>query len=155
MPKNNKPKNPVLFPASMDDLNIIEEGLKAENLPLEPWEECDAGFYMMVTPEGEKIGFGGLEVLGKTGLLRSMVVNKDKRGEGLGQMLTLLMITRAHLMGLKKLYLLTYDQQDFFAKMGFKEIPRDEAPDEIKATSQFSGLCDETAKLMGLSLGEG
>jgi N-acetylglutamate synthase-like GNAT family acetyltransferase len=124
-------------------------------MPLEPWEECEAGFYVMVTPTGEKAGFGGMEIYGKIGYIRSMVINKAMRGKGLGQMLAMLLITRAHMMGITSLYLLTHDKEDFFIKLGFKEMSREEAPGDVKSNAQFSGLCPKTDILMVLNLGEG
>lgn len=37
----------------------------------------------------------------------------------------------------------------FFAGLGFRRLPRELAPSEIKSTTQFSALCPATAVLMG------
>ena len=47
--------------------------------------------------------------------------------------------------GVDALYLLTTTAADFSAVRGHAETPRDEAPAEIRATSQFETLCPSTA----------
>jgi hypothetical protein len=45
-------------------------------------------------------------------------------------------------------YLLTTSAADFFAHLGYKRVDRGEAPENIRATSEFSQLCPVSSVLM-------
>jgi ABC-type transport system involved in Fe-S cluster assembly fused permease/ATPase subunit len=46
------------------------------------------------------------------------------------------------------MYLLTTSAADFFARLGYKRLERDEAPGAIRATSEFAALCPVDSVLM-------
>ena len=58
------------------------------------------------------------------------------------------MMQRLSEAGLSDLYLLTMDADPFFERFGFKIISRDDAPDPVRATSQFSLEACDGAVLM-------
>jgi amino-acid N-acetyltransferase len=46
------------------------------------------------------------------------------------------------------MYLITHTAKDFFDRQGYCSIDRTTAPDAIKQTDQFSGLCPTSAVVM-------
>jgi amino-acid N-acetyltransferase len=104
--------------------------------------------FLVAKQNGILIGTIGLETREEFGLLRSLVVSADHRNQGLGQKLCTRMFTHAHELGIKKLYLLTTTAENFFPKLGFSITERDNVPDPIQATEEFSSICPSTAVCM-------
>lgn len=104
---------------------------------------------------GQTIGTGGLEFYGTTALMRSVAVALQFREQGLGEAIARDLIARARDRSMQAIYLLTETAQPFFEKLGFRTVSRDEAPLEIKGTSQFSAVCPVTAVVMGLEVWRG
>jgi amino-acid N-acetyltransferase len=98
--------------------------------------------------DSKVIGIGGVEVFGKVGLLRSVVIKEQFRRKGLGKMLISEIIETTKRRGVSELYLLTTTAEDFFSRIGFKKIERNAAPAAIKNTTEFKELCSVTSVLM-------
>ena len=94
------------------------------------------------------IAMGGLEPLGDLGLLRSVVVRNEFRGQGIATRLVNKIETNAAATGVNCLYLLTTDAADYFAKLGYTIVERKDVPISVRNTSQFSELCPDTASVM-------
>ena len=94
----------------------------------------------------------GLEVYGRSGLVRLMVVAPDRRSKGLGRELFRSFLARAYELGLKELFLLTVDAEGFFTKLGFASVPMDKAPLRMQDSKEYRELRPETATLMRLRL---
>jgi amino-acid N-acetyltransferase len=54
--------------------------------------------------------------------------------------------------GIDRLYLLTNTAEAFFARLGYRTLPRSAAPQAIRDTSEFSSLCPDDAAFMGKEL---
>lgn len=106
------------------------------------------GFYDGVEP----VATGGLEVYGDYALLRSLSVKMGIRGQSLGSSITDHLIAEATKRKLKAIYLLTETAHVFFLKKGFKDIERNNVPDEVRASSEFSTVCPTTAVCMYFDL---
>ena len=107
----------------------------------------------LVAELGENpVGMIGLEHLGSTGLLRSLVVDTSCRGAGLGRLLVAALESAAGDAGLTELWLLTIDADPFFARLDYVMQERDDAPDVIRNTAEFSDLCPGDAVLMKKAL---
>jgi len=65
------------------------------------------------------VGAVALEPYGRSALLRSLAVAPDWRGRSLGRELYTRIISRARLLGLQQLYLLTIDAEKYFTSQGF------------------------------------
>ncbi|MFO1187183.1 MAG: GNAT family N-acetyltransferase [Alphaproteobacteria bacterium] len=117
--------------------------LAAEGLPTSDLLEGGAR-YLAIGADA----FGGLVTLGTAGLLRSITVAPQRRGEGLGALMLEELVAEARMLGIRDLWLLTTNAKDFFARHGFDVAPRSEAPEEVAGTAQFRDLCPETATLM-------
>ena len=99
--------------------------------------------------EGALVAAGGTEICDNDVLLRSVVVEPSHRGRGVGSRLVAELETRAAAAGCSGMYLLTLDAQDYFRRhFGYREIERETAPKGIRHSSQFSGVCPESATLM-------
>jgi len=93
-------------------------------------------------------GVVGLELRGDAALLRSLAVGPDFRKLWLGIALMAHAERQADARDVRDLYLLTTTAAGFFDKLGYRRIPRDEAPEPIRTTGQFSRLCPASAVLM-------
>lgn len=93
-------------------------------------------------------GVVGVELHGADALLRSLAVAPAARGRGCGGALVKRAERHASEQGARRIYLLTTTAADFFAQLGYKRMDRDEAPESIRATSEFSTLCPVSSVLM-------
>lgn len=98
--------------------------------------------------ETNLLGLVGLEMSGKTGLLRSLAVVQEHQGKGVAKHLCNLVFKHAEDNGVARLFLLTETALDFFLQLGFTEIDRQLAPKDLSSTEQFSSLCPDSASLM-------
>jgi amino-acid N-acetyltransferase len=98
------------------------------------------------------VGTGGLEVYGQYGLLRSLSVKFGIRGKSVGTNITEYLIDEAKAKKLKAIYLLTETASGFFQKRGFRQVSRNDVPEELKVSSEFSHVCPDGAAAMMLDL---
>ncbi len=129
------------------DLTQIKSLLKSEGLPSEDINEHLKNI-IIVEEKGVILGFGAMEKYNKVGLFRSLVVTKKRRSEKIGSTIYQHIEDLSKLMKMENLYLLTETASEYFKKLGFIEITREEVPGEIKNTKQFSNLCPASATVM-------
>jgi amino-acid N-acetyltransferase len=103
--------------------------------------------------EGRPVGCAGLELYGASALLRSVAVEADWRGRGLGIELTRAALELARRRDVRRVYLLTETAGEFFPRFGFRSIERAAAPPEVQRSVEFMCVCPETAEAMLLELG--
>jgi amino-acid N-acetyltransferase len=117
------------------DLDLPFEGVKdhISNFLTLRSNDDDAGF--------EPWGCVGLEIYGKSGLLRSMAIVPEHQGKGLGTVLTEAIIEDAREKGISTLFLLTETAEDFFRRFGFRVIERELVPKDVKTSIEFTKLC--------------
>jgi amino-acid N-acetyltransferase len=107
------------------------------------------GHYFVVREDdGRVVGVAGLELHGEDGLLRSVAVEPDYRGQGLAAALVEAALERAARVGLRAVYLLTTTARDYFARRGFSDCPREAAPPLIRESWEFRTGCPSTAAFM-------
>jgi amino-acid N-acetyltransferase len=107
------------------------------------------GHYFVVREDdGRVVGVAGLELHGEVGLLRSVAVDADYRGQGLAAALIEAVVQRADRVGLRAVYLLTTTARDYFARRGFADCPREAAPPTIRESWEFRAGCPSSAALM-------
>ena len=105
--------------------------------------------YLLLRKKNEIIASVALHIYSiKLAEFRSLIVQKEYRGRGLGQLLIKAGINEAKDLGLKELLVLTY-QANFFKKLGFVEIEKSKIPDkkiwaDCINCKNFSN-CDEVA----------
>lgn len=93
-------------------------------------------------------GVVGLEICGTTALLRSLAVATDSRGMGCGKALVAEAERYAQAKGVRELYLLTTTAEAFFEHLGYRRSNREAAPEAIRRTQEFSGLCPSSSAFM-------
>ena len=138
-------------PAAARDLEDIERLLSEDSLPIDGVAESLHGFLVAVNGE-DVVGAVGIESCGEYGLLRSAVVDANARNRGIGRQLVERAIDSAREHKLKGLYLLTTTAEAYFPLFGFEVTSREDAPDVIRQTSEFTTACPASATLMKLDL---
>jgi len=127
-----------------EGLDLLRRSGLSEKDVAERW-----GHYFVVhEDDGRVVGIAGLEIHGDDGLLRSVAVDEDYRGQGLGASLIEEAFSRAGRLNLGTVYLLTNDARDYFARRGFSDCPREEAPPGIRESWEFSTGCPASAAFM-------
>jgi len=137
-------------PARPHDLPEALDLIRRCELPDHGVAERFGHFFVVREDDGRIVGTGGLEVHGEFGLLRSVAVEPDYRGQGLGVRLVEAALERARQLELRSVYLLTTTARDFFARHHFAERPRDEAPEPIRGSWEYQTGCPASAVLMRL-----
>lgn len=134
--------------ASLEDFRAL---LKTSGLPhgdLDFHNHILIGYY----DDDKLIGTGALEIYKPYALLRSLVVSDSLRGQSLGSKITDDLIVEAKKKDIKNIYLLTESARLFFRRKGFKDIQREEAPREVKESSEFARVSSASAVCMELAI---
>ncbi len=133
--------------ATAEDLPGIRRLLEDNRLPTADLENSVP--VLFVARDGPLlVGAGGFEVHGASGLLRSVVVADRLRGTGLGRTLVGSVEAAARQWGLQELELLTETASDFFARLGYVDIARENAPEAIRRSAEFKSICPQSAHCM-------
>jgi len=134
-----------------EDLAQVLTLLRDASLPTEGVKEHFTNFLVAVDGEGKAVGAIGLEQYADgTGLLRSAVVDSSLRNSGIGSRLYEELIKGARQAGTKRIILLTTTAEKYFARKGFKSIPRASVTGPVTTSAEFVGACPETAVCMEL-----
>lgn len=143
----NRGEKTLIRVALPDDLQDIKSLLESVSLPSEDIDDHQPDFLVLEYNE-TLIGTIGLEVYGPIALLRSLAVKKEYQFDGFGRMLYQKLILNAEGKGVKDIYLLTTTAEKYFSKKGFKRISRENVPEKIKNTVEFSTLCPKNSICM-------
>jgi amino-acid N-acetyltransferase len=85
--------------------------------------------------------------------IRSLYVDENYRGQGIGRKLVEFCISEAITLELFRIFSLTY-KREFFVQLGFKEVDRSTLPEKIWADcfrcSKYPDYCDEVAVIIEL-----
>jgi amino-acid N-acetyltransferase len=135
-------------PARPHDLRGALDLLGRAELTEQDVAERWGHYFVVREDDGRVVGMAGLEIHGEDGLLRSVAVDEDYRGQGLAASLVEAAMARAKLVRLRSVYLLTTTARDYFARHGFSDCPRDEAPAAIRESWEFRSGCPSTAAFM-------
>ena len=124
----------------------VEALLRARDLPLDGLAQHLDTFWV-ADAEGTVVATGGLEVHGRLGLLRSLAVQPDSEGTGLGSRITWQLLEEAVGQGLREVFLLTTNASDYFPRFGFVRLRRREVPTDVQASALFQA-CPGNATAM-------
>jgi amino-acid N-acetyltransferase len=103
----------------------------------------------VIAKEGTKlIGVAGLERFNVVGLLRSVAVDPAFQGKQVGAQLVEYILETARVVGLREVYLITTTADHYFERYGFEVVNRQDVPEAIQKTQQFSDLCPSSAIVM-------
>ena len=127
-----------------DNLGELRDTLAASGLPVADLAEPGRAFFRFDDDTGV-VGYGGLEGEMTDRLLRSLLVVADRRGDGLGRSVLVLLENVARVMRVQRLHLLTDTAAPFFAGAGYVASDRATAPASIAASREFTALCPASA----------
>ena len=135
-------------PARPHDLRGALDLLGRAELTDQDVSEGWGHYFVVHEDDGRVVGVAGLEIHGEDGLLRSVAVDNDYRGQGLAGSLVEAVMERARRVQLRSVYLLTTTARDYFARQGFADCPRADAPPAIRESWEFRTGCPSTAAFM-------
>ena len=137
----------TITPASDKFREAILSLLQSEKLPVEDLATNLPNFFI-ATDNGFVIGAVGLEIYGRDGLLRSLVVKPEYRKMKIAARLVNEIESMGRSFGLNNIYLLTETAQHYFSGKGFQAIDRKDAPVLLQQSPEFSHVCPSSAVLM-------
>ncbi len=119
-----------------------------------PYEDIDKHFvdFILAKENNKIVGAIGIERYNNIGLLRSFVVTKLFRNKKIGNKLLNFLLKKSIDEGIENIYLLTTTADKYFLNNGFKIENRDNIPDLIKQTKEFSTICPLSAVAMSLKI---
>jgi amino-acid N-acetyltransferase len=135
-------------PARAHDLRGALDLLGRAELTEQDVAERWGHYFVVREDDGRVVGVAGLEVHGEDGLLRSVAVDADYRGQGLATSLVEAALERAKILDLRAVYLLTTTARDYFARHGFVDCARETAPAAVRESWEFRAGCPSTAAFM-------
>jgi amino-acid N-acetyltransferase len=141
---NNQVK---IIKAGNDQRQAIIDLLQSEQLPVEDLLIPLDDFFVAIE-NNIVIGAIGLEQYKHYGLLRSMVVDTSHRNKNIASQLILQLESYAITAGINYMYLLTETAQQYFERKGYQKIAREEVPEVLQASSEFSHVCPASAIIM-------
>lgn len=107
--------------------------------------------FVVVKKDDMVIGCGALHIVwADLGEVRSLAVQEDWHGRGVGHCIVEVLLKEARDLGLPRVFTLTY-QQEFFERFGFHVVPRESLPHKIWGDClncpKFPN-CDEIAMIL-------
>ena len=142
---------PRIVPAVSADRPAVHDLLRRSGLTLDGLDE-HAATLLVAREEGRVVATAALEAYGSAVLLRSVAVDAAHRGRGLGQALTHAALDAARQAGARHVYLLTETAEAFFARLGFRAVPRSEVAPAVRQSVEFTSACPASARVMLLDL---
>jgi amino-acid N-acetyltransferase len=140
-------------PARPHDLRGALDLLGRSELTEQDVAERWGHYFVVREDDGRVVGVAGLEIHGEDGLLRSVAVDAEYRGQGLAASLVEAAMERAKRVQLRAVYLLTTAAREYFARHGFVDCPREKAPAAIRGSWEFRTGCPSTAAFMTRPVG--
>lgn len=137
--------------ATAADARSIRDLLQGSDLPTGDLSTARPDF-VIAERAGQLIGIGALERFGNAALLRSVAVQPQWRGSGVGRLIVAELEQRARAADVDELILLTLTARDFFARLGYGSKPREEVPAAVLGSAEFRSLCPASAHCMAKAL---
>lgn len=122
--------------------------LEASDLPTADLNDGHMEHFFYCGPAAGPTALIGVELCGPNALLRSLVVAPAHRSKGLGAVLVRHAENYARDRGASSMYLLTTTAESFFKRHGYVEADRETAPEEIRATREFSDICPASSAFL-------
>ena len=128
----------TLSPAQPAHVPAMKALLEAHHLPsneLEDWLE----HFVVAEREGRLVGCGGLELYADdaAGLVRSMAVDGDLHGTGVGGRILAWVEEHARELELQRLFLFTLDKAPFYERFGYELVAYDTFPPAARNSFQY------------------
>ena len=141
-------------PAKTEDLIPLRSLLAQSDLVQDDLTPAHlAHFFVIRSADGDQIlGAAGLELRGWDGLLRSVALAPEMRGQGAGRGLVKAVEDLARALGRRHLWLLTTTAPTFFTRLDYLPAERALAPAEVQGSAEFAALCPASAVCLAKSL---
>jgi len=143
---------PTLRAATAADAREIKELLGRSGLVTSDLDSARPQFVVARLSGKETIGIGALERFGPVALLRSVAVEPQWQGSGVGRLIVEELERRARAAGIGELVLLTLTARNFFAHLGYRTKPRNQVPSPVLDSAEFRCLCPASAICMAKTL---
>ena len=108
--------------------------------------------FVVAARDGQIVGVGALEHFGGAALLRSVAVEAQLRGSGVGRLIVEELERRASSASISELILLTLTARDFFERLGYGARERGQVPPAVQESAEFRSLCPASAVCMSKTL---
>lgn len=138
--------------ATAADLPAIRALLAGCALPYTDLGERHLQEFFVGCAAGAVVATVGLERFGDVALLRSLAVAESTRGRGVARTLWGTALARAREHAVVRLYLLTTTAAPLFQRWGFVAVAREDVPEVLQATAEFTTLCPSSAVVMAMSV---
>lgn len=132
------PPRLVAFPLKPWERDALASAVSRAGLPVTDIRAAEHLFWRFETEDEIPVGFGGLEVHGEHGLLRSVVTLPPLRRKGIAATIVSRIETEAALRHCDAIWLLPRAADRFFERLGYVRCDGSEAPQQIRASGEFS-----------------
>jgi N-acetylglutamate synthase-like GNAT family acetyltransferase len=126
----------ALAPFERDGLKAVLKQLK---LPLDVAAPAVL-FWRFETESDVPVGFGALEICGRSALLCAVVTLPPLRRIGFGRAIVAALEQKAQMHGARAIYLATATERTFFAGLGYAPCKPGAVPVAIKSSAQYAAL---------------
>ena len=137
-----------IIPASVQAEPEIKSFLCDCGLPSDDISASHLENFFVIKDSGQIVGSIGLEKCGEFGLLRSLALSESLRGQGIGTQLVEHIEKYARSQRISSIYLLTTSADQFFTRLGYQTIGRENAPEPVQETTEFQSICPTSAICM-------
>jgi amino-acid N-acetyltransferase len=151
MPRTNPSQCVELRTAQESDLPAVLGLLESTHLPTAGVAVTPSHF-VVAESKGKVVGVVGLEMYGRSALLRSAAVEESWRGSGVGRVLVERALDVARERGIEDVFLLTTTAENYFPRFGFTCVSRDSVTPGVKSSIEFQAACPASATVMRKSL---
>ncbi len=141
----------IVDTARSDDLGAILDLLTRNGLPLDGLRDHLATA-LVGREHGQVVASAALEIYRDGALLRSVAVSPSLQHRGLGQALTRAALALAREHHVAAVYLLTTTADAFFPRFGFVRVTRQDVPETVRQSLEFTTACPSTAAVMRLTI---
>src|SRR6185437_16471859 len=117
------------------EAEIIRDLLERSGLPTGDLGTARPEF-VVATRDGGIVGIGALEYFGSAALLRSVAVEAQSRGSGVGRLIVEELERRARTASISELILLTLTARDFFDRLGYGAKERGQVPPAVQESAE-------------------
>lgn len=143
--------DPTLRSATTADAAGIRRLLEHSGLPTSDLATAQPEF-VIADSSGQIAGIGALQRFGPVALLRSIAVEPQRQGSGVGRLIVAELEQRARAAGVGELILLTLTARSFFERLGYRAKPRDQVSSSVLTSAEFRTLCPASAACMAKTL---
>jgi amino-acid N-acetyltransferase len=137
----------VVERARQEDLPAVFALLQKNGLPLDGLAD-HLPTMLVARQDGQIVAVAALELYSQTALLRSVAVDPQVQGHGLGHWLTEAALHDAETRSVGEVFLLTTTAERFFPRFGFETVARDVVPPAVRSSVEFTSACPASAVVM-------